>query len=131
MLIPTIREIISYITGVKRYKVLLDSNSVSPYNPVINVLDNTIGNIVWTRSSDGVFLGTLAGAFAADKKTFCQTPSVDYALTVGGEFHAKLSRLDENSVILYVFQADGATPADTFTNLGIDITVYTPFFVSV
>jgi len=38
--------------------------------PTVIILENTIGEIVWTRVNTGVFRGTLAGAFV-DKKTWC------------------------------------------------------------
>jgi hypothetical protein len=36
--------------------------------PVATVLQNTLGGtVLWTRFSEGIYIGTLAGAFAADK----------------------------------------------------------------
>lgn len=35
--------------------------------PTVEVLENTIGNIVWSRNAEGDFAGTLAGAFPANK----------------------------------------------------------------
>jgi len=36
-------------------------------DPVVTVLENTIGDIVWTRVITGFYEGTLAGAFTSDK----------------------------------------------------------------
>lgn len=35
-------------------------------NPVVTVFENTIGNIIWTRTGVGEFRGTLIGSFPAD-----------------------------------------------------------------
>ena len=35
--------------------------------PTVTVLQNTIGNIVWTRVINGSYHGTLTGAFPANK----------------------------------------------------------------
>ena len=36
-------------------------------DPTVTILENTIGDIVWTRSLVGVYYGTLTGAFTANK----------------------------------------------------------------
>jgi hypothetical protein len=36
-------------------------------HPTVIELENTIGPIVWTRSSTGIYYGTLTGAFTLDK----------------------------------------------------------------
>jgi hypothetical protein len=41
--------------------------------PTPTVLENTIGNIIWSFDSFGVYYGTLTGAFPANK-TFLQGP---------------------------------------------------------
>ena len=59
--------------GLPKYKVytaLLTQNIDEP--PVANILENTIGDIVWTRNSEGIYYGTLTGAFT--DKTFLQGP---------------------------------------------------------
>ena len=40
---------------------------VSTSDPVPTVLQNDIGSIVWTRDDAGTYVGTLTGAFTADK----------------------------------------------------------------
>jgi hypothetical protein len=39
-------------------------------DPVATVLENTIGDIVWTRFAVGNYLGTLTGAFPNADKTY-------------------------------------------------------------
>jgi hypothetical protein len=36
-------------------------------DPTVTVLENTIGDIVWTRTTNGDYRGTLTGAFPIDK----------------------------------------------------------------
>ncbi|MCD0470498.1 hypothetical protein [Flavobacterium sp. JAS] len=54
------------INGVKRYK-LINMNQSGTGIPTFTVLENSIGSIVWTRSSSGTYTGTLSGAFTSGK----------------------------------------------------------------
>jgi hypothetical protein len=55
----------------KVYSALLNQTDPNPVSAV--VLENDIGNIVWTDGSDGVYTATLAGAFPQNKTaSFCQ-----------------------------------------------------------
>lgn len=50
----------------KKYVALLTQTGTS--NPVATVLENSLGGtVVWTRDALGVYLGTLVGAFPANK----------------------------------------------------------------
>jgi hypothetical protein len=67
-----INEIIDYLNGnpiptanYKIYRALLTQTGTSA--PVANVLENTLGNIVWSRESAGNYYGTLNNAFPIDK----------------------------------------------------------------
>ena len=48
-----------------KYVALITQSSTSA--PTVIELENTIGPIVWTRSSTGTYIGTLTGAFTLDK----------------------------------------------------------------
>jgi len=52
----------------KEYYALVSQTGTA--NITVQVVYNTIGNIVWTKANTGFFLGTLAGAFTTNK-TFC------------------------------------------------------------
>jgi len=55
--------------GVKVYRALLTQTGTDA--PVATVLENTLGgDVVWTRDTVGIYIGTLTGAFPADK-VFC------------------------------------------------------------
>jgi len=49
----------------KVYRASLTQSGANP--PVATVLENTIGPIVWSRSTDGIYFATLAGAFPSGK----------------------------------------------------------------
>lgn len=48
-------------TGVKIYKAQIRQTGTN--NPTLTILQNTIGDIVWTREGVGSYKGTLTGAF--------------------------------------------------------------------
>jgi hypothetical protein len=49
----------------KKYIAIISQTGTA--DPTVTVLENTIGDIVWTRSLVGVYYGTLTGAFTANK----------------------------------------------------------------
>ena len=51
--------------AIKKYVALI--SQAGSANPVATVLENTIGDIVWTRFAQGRFRATLAGAFTTNK----------------------------------------------------------------
>jgi len=56
------------IRGYKVYTALITQTGENA--PVATVLENTIGNLIWTRSSAGSYDLTLVGAFPSDDKLF-------------------------------------------------------------
>ena len=57
----------AYGPKYKVYTALLRQSGIT--DPVVTVLENTIGDIVWTRNNVGYYLGTLSNAFP-ENKTF-------------------------------------------------------------
>lgn len=59
----------SYIvTGDSKYKVYTALLTQTGENdPVPTVLENTLGNIVWTRGGVGYYIATLSGSFTTNK----------------------------------------------------------------
>jgi hypothetical protein len=49
----------------KNYVALISQTGTS--NPTVKILENTLGNIVWSRNGIGEYSGTLIGAFTTDK----------------------------------------------------------------
>ena len=56
------------------YKAFLNQAGVA--DPTANILENTLGAIVWTRTNIGDYVGTLAGAFTSNKTVII--PPTDY-----------------------------------------------------
>lgn len=48
-------------------KYIATISQTGTLDPTVTILENTIGDIVWTRSLVGVYYGTLTGAFTANK----------------------------------------------------------------
>lgn len=82
------------IDFMKRYIAIL--NQTGQNAPVATVLENSLGApIVWTRSSEGQYLGTLAGAFPAKTKLL-------HGDGQGGEADTRVSMMLPPSVEDYV-----------------------------
>lgn len=70
--LPNQVPIYSQLTAIARpYKVYTAYiGQVGTGAPTVTIMENTIGAIVWTRTSTGSYLGTLTGAFT-NNKTAC------------------------------------------------------------
>jgi hypothetical protein len=53
------------VVRYKKYVALMTQTGTAA--PTVIVLENSIGDIVWTRDSTGIYEGTLTGAFTLDK----------------------------------------------------------------
>lgn len=94
--------------------------------PEVVILENTIGNIVWTRLNTGSYVGTLSGAFPTNKTIFT---------CLQGEFLRNL-QLDEgeDGIVMNVqiatnntvsINLTGASGLDSkFSNTPFEIRVY-------
>jgi hypothetical protein len=56
------------VVPYKKYIALISQSGTA--DPTVSILENTIGDIVWTRISSGSYQGVLTGAFPDDFKTF-------------------------------------------------------------
>lgn len=104
-------------------------------NPTVTVFKNTIGNIVWTRFSQGIYHGTLEGAFPVGK-TICPPFYTPYALigifsNTPFDFSYNLNAkngADGNHVEMRVFNNTGASvdlsEFDQTEEILIEINVY-------
>lgn len=52
-------------------KYIATISQTGTFDPTVTILENTIGNIVWTRIATGQYQGTLTGAFPNLDKTYC------------------------------------------------------------
>lgn len=106
--------------GYKKYVALM--NQTLSAAPTATILENTLGNIVWTKSSTGVFYGTLIGAFPLNK-TFVMGGSPDINSGGGDIALMDIRRVDDDNIIMNVF--DNFSPFDNLlVNTSIEIKVY-------
>lgn len=102
------------INGILRKYVAVMTQSGTDA-PSATVLENSIGDIVWTRQNAGVYIGTLAGAFTPDKT---------WAVATSRGFSA-------NSVMVFMNSAD-TIKYETADNTWTDVdgeTVYIEILV--
>ena len=59
------RTISDILPTYKKYIALISQSTTSA--PTVIELENTIGPIIWTRNSTGIYYGALTGAFTLDK----------------------------------------------------------------
>ena len=100
----------------KVYTALLTQSGTNA--PVATVLENTLGGtVVWTRTSNGVYVGTLAGVFTENKTFTTNTFGVFSGL-------AQFSSVSVNTVNINTTTSSG-TLTDGFLNRNsIEIRVY-------
>ena len=63
----------------KSYVALISQTGTAA--PTVTVLENTIGDIVWTRFAAGDYRGTLTGAFTSGK-VFCLSNQIEPLQTI-------------------------------------------------
>lgn len=110
-------------TLVRPYKVytaLVSQNGV--YNPIITELENTIGNIAWTRPAPGVLVASAApGAFVTGKTAiFLTTPlsGPNAGMTI-----ISTSPISDDAIVVQVY-VNGLTLDYVLENMSFEIRVY-------
>jgi hypothetical protein len=66
----TVTETINGEVVVPNNKYIATISQAGTSDPTVTVLENSIGNIVWTRAAVGRYQGTLTGAFPDQDKTY-------------------------------------------------------------
>ena len=62
--------------GYKPYReYAININQSGASDPVVNVYQNDLGAIVWTRNTDGIYFGDLLGAFTGNRQIFLSPTS--------------------------------------------------------
>lgn len=110
--------LISFAGGTLQYVALLNQSETG--QPVATVLKNTIGDIVWTRSSEGVMSGVLLGAFPEGRTWLYIDPSKDGDSEIGHQVSVK--RLNDNVIRINTGNPDHAD--DCLVNASVEIRVY-------
>jgi hypothetical protein len=101
-----------------KYIALISQSSTA--DPTVFELENTIGPIVWTRVSTGIYDGTLTGVFTLDK-TYLMISNVETDGIV------MIKRTNNNSIRITTTNLDSpiaATEDDTLKKNTIEIRVY-------
>lgn len=104
----------------KVYTALLTQSGTDA--PTAIILDNTIGDIIWSRISEGSYLGTLLGAFPETKYfALCPSNMIGFDAEVnngGGGNTYNYVRVDDNTIALTIGTDEG------LINTPIEIKVY-------
>jgi hypothetical protein len=81
-------------------------------DPIATIMWSDLENpIVWTRTGEATYTGTLTGVFTADK-TYLEINL--HPKQVGDEVVADFYRGDANNIRLDIYAADGSTPSEGF-----------------
>ena len=102
----------------KVYTALLTQTGTNA--PVAMVLENNIGNIIWTRSAPGEYVGTLSNAFVPNK-TFAFAASNDGALS---SFQIDYVSAAPDVIYLSTFDSTNTLSDDLLLNSSLEIRVY-------
>ena len=101
--------------GYKVYTALLNQSGTAA--PVATVLENTLGGtVVWSRTTSGIYFGTLSSAFT-NNKTF-----ITFSGNPGAQNSVDTSRLGSNTVQIITYQSSSAD--DNLLNGSFEIRVY-------
>jgi len=111
----------SDIPGAAYTKYIGNITQIGTGNPSVLVLENTIGNIVWTRTGVGAYEGNLLGAFPVNSKVWFAKPNVE-----GSGLRYNLTFFGSNPGVVYLYQYanDNTTPIDGIDLASIEIRVY-------
>jgi len=126
---PADSEVISTLSKASRQPLrwLGKISQANLGNPTVDTGTNTIndlgGTIVWTRTSQGLYKGTLAGAFKGTviEKTYID-PSQNYSNSLA---YQKIYKNDDDSIILTQIGPSGVAEDNIFS-LYIEIEVLQP-----
>lgn len=114
------KDTVSIAQDVLVYRVTASQSGTAA--PNINVHENTIGNIQWTRISEGVYHGELDNAFPLDKTfSLCDNG-------ISGFISADIRHWDTDFIELRTFSGfnefGNPQPSDGCGNIDVEILVY-------
>jgi len=120
----TLDKLIPY--NYKVYRASFSQSGIVGESVTGTIFENTIGDIVWTYSSAGVYYGTLANAFPASK-LFLPIPVKGFYLinSVGtGLGYYTLYRVNNNQIVLQSYNNSDVSTDGILSNAPIEIRVY-------
>jgi len=112
------------VANVRPYQVYTALISQSNLDdPNTTILENGIGNIVWTRDSFGVYSGTLTGAFPIDKTGLFIQDNVSLSQILINQRDISIIRIDDDTIQIYTYN-DTTFIDGVLNNTTIEIRVY-------
>lgn len=103
------------IQKYKSYVALISQEDTNA--PIVTVIQNEIGNIVWSRLQVGSYAGVLSGAFP-NNKTFLPKPNQPF-----NEASVSIGRFSDNQISMSAFY-EGQAYDNILNNCYIEIRVY-------
>jgi hypothetical protein len=113
--------------------IVTGTNNIRPYrvytalitqvdanDPTVVIMENTIGNIVWTRTNNGIYTGYLPGEFLA-AKTFLST-SGDFSINPNNQARQFFRNNDDYISILT--QINGIVTDGLLLDTPIEVRIY-------
>lgn len=115
----TVGDLSNFVNPAKVYRV--DMSQTGSSDPVVNYeYENWVGNIVWTKSTNGVYIGTLIGAFTGyvvnSSRCFYGGPYYPYF------YH--ISKIDDDSIQILTTDTAYTRLDDILNNTFVEILVY-------
>lgn len=106
--------IMSYMDSAYYNCLLNQASTAAPVETIVG--ENTVGSIVWARSSTGVYTGTLTGAFLGDVLFDVLTPT--------NVLHTFSIIKTSDNIITLKSYLSGTLSDDILINQGLKIQVY-------
>lgn len=121
--VPSVKAVETAISaafaGVKVYRATLSQEDVDA--PVATVLENTLSAaIVWTRTSAGLYVGTLVGAFTVNKTILI----IGTVGTVAAPGMAVFVRSNSDEVAIATKDSSAVASDDKLNMTAVEIRVY-------
>lgn len=112
-------DIATYVNSNSTYTVYTAILAqVGSLAPTENILNNTLGNIVWGRDDVGNYVANSSGLFT-DNKTFVFATQAD-----GNKSGIICGQVDSNTINLSTYNTTSLIPQDYNGNIQIEIRVY-------
>ena len=116
----TVGDLTTFVNPGKVYRV--DMSQSGSADPVVNYeYENWIGSIVWTRSTNGVYVGTLTGAFTG----YVVNSSRCYYGGAYFPYFYHISKIDDDSIQMITTDQIFTRLDDMLNNTFVEILVYT------
>lgn len=122
----TLKLMVDYVDQEKRpYKVYSATITQSgTSDPILEIYENTIGNIAWTRGATGEYYGTLIGAFTDAKTMIPNAQSVIQSDGTAVATSVRIYRMNDNAVVVNTKQNNINADSILASGYSFEIRVY-------